>query len=137
MNQLCDALDPYDLLVKKTMDKFIPFKLDWELTYRCNLKCAHCYQTGLSYGEELSTKKIYSILDELASLGCLYITFTGGEILLRKDFLDIAQYARKKNFALRLFTNGTLIDPGTADKIKDFAPVIGRDKFIWHGCPYS
>lgn len=123
MSQLCNILDPYERIVKKTLDKFLPFKVDWEITYRCNLSCAHCYQTGPSSDKELTTKEIYSVLDELADSGCLYITFTGGEILLREDFFDIAKYARKKEFAIRLFTNGTLIDEETADKIKELNPL--------------
>lgn len=126
MSKLCngpDHPDHYEKIVKKTLDKFIPFKLDWEITYRCNLRCSHCYQTGPSSDKELTTEEIYSILDELADSGCLYITFTGGEILLREDFFDIAKYARKKEFAIRLFTNGTLIDEETADKIKELNPL--------------
>lgn len=123
MSQLCNISDPYERIVKKTLDKFIPFKVDWEITYRCNLNCAHCYQTGPSSDKELTTKEIYSVLDELADLCCLYMTFTGGEILLREDFFDIAKYARKKEFAIRLFTNGTLIDKETADKIKELNPL--------------
>jgi radical SAM protein with 4Fe4S-binding SPASM domain len=50
------------------------------------------------------------VLDQLADLGCLYVSFSGGEPLVRKDFFRIAQYAREKNFALRLMTNGALVD---------------------------
>ena len=123
MSQLCNELDIYDAIVKKTLDRNIPFKVDWEITYRCNLKCAHCYQTGPSKEEELGTDKICSILDELAAMNCLYITFSGGEIFLRKDFFDIANYAKSQGFALRLFTNGTLIDEKIADQIKDLNPL--------------
>lgn len=123
MSKLPDVPDPYNKIIKKTVDKFIPFKVDWEITYRCNLRCSHCYQTGPTLDKELTTQEFYSILDELADLGCLYITFTGGEILLRKDFFNIARYARKKEFAIRLFTNGTLINEKTADEIKELNPL--------------
>ena len=123
MSQLCDTPDRYDIIVRKTLDKFIPFKVDWEITYRCNLRCSHCYQTGPLGDKELTTEEIYYALDELMNLGCLYLTFTGGEIFLREDFFDIAKYARKKEFAIRLFTNGTLIDEKTADKIKELNPL--------------
>lgn len=116
-------VDHYERIENITLDKFIPFKVDWELTYRCNLKCSHCYQSGPDSREELKTEEIFSILDQLADAGCLYITFTGGEILLRKDFFEIARYANKKEFALRLFTNGTLIDESIADKIKALNPL--------------
>jgi len=39
MTSPCDRLDPYDAIHKKTLDKYIPFKVDWEITYRCNLNC--------------------------------------------------------------------------------------------------
>ena len=123
MDRQCDAPDRYEAIVRKTLDKCIPFKVDWEITYRCNLRCSHCYQTGASGEKELTTEEIYSALDELADLGCLYLTFTGGEILLREDLFDIAKYARKKEFAIRLFTNGTLIDEKVADKIKNLSPL--------------
>ncbi|GAG03843.1 unnamed protein product, partial [marine sediment metagenome] len=42
---------------------------------------------------------------------------------LREDILDIVQYAHKKEFALRLFTNGTLIDEEAADRIKELHPL--------------
>ena len=123
MDQLFDAPDRYEAIIRKTLDKCIPFKVDWEITYRCNLRCAHCYQTGASGDKELTTEEICSALDELADLACLYLTFTGGEILLRDDLFDIAKYARKKEFAIRLFTNGTLIDEKIADKIKNLSPL--------------
>lgn len=123
MSEAIDVLDPYDSIVKKTLDKFIPFKVDWEITYRCNLNCQHCYQTGPTEDSELSTQKIFSVLDELADLGCLYITFTGGEIFIREDFFEIAEYARQKDFAVRIFTNGTLIDENMADRIKRLNPL--------------
>ena len=123
MDRLCDAPDSYEAIVRKTLDKFIPFKVDWEITYRCNLRCSHCYQTGPSGDKELTTEEIYSALDELADLACLYLTFTGGEIFLRDDFFDIAKYARKNEFAIRLFTNGTLIDEKRADRIKYLSPL--------------
>jgi len=124
MSQQTETFDPYETIVKKTIDKYIPFKADWELTYRCNLACVHCYQTGPRQEEpELTVKQCCDCLDQLAELGCLYLTFTGGEVLLRKDFFDIAGYARKKGFAVRIFTNGTLIDEDIADKIKSLNPL--------------
>ena len=123
MSQICDNLDIYQRIQKKTLENNILFRADWDLTSRCNLKCVHCYQTESCLKRELETYEIFSVLDQLASLNCLTLTFTGGEIILRRDFFDIARYARKKEFALVLFSNGTLIDEETADKIKAISPV--------------
>lgn len=115
-------LDYYQKIVKKTVDENIPFTVHFDLTYKCNLKCVHCYVVQKER-EELSTEEIKSILDQLAEANTLCLTFSGGEIFTRKDFFEIAYYAREKGFALRLFTNGTLITPEIADKIKELHPL--------------
>jgi len=115
--------DPYSRIVRKTLDRLIPFTVHWELTYGCNLRCPHCYVVPQNSREELSSGEIAPILDDLRERGTLYLIFSGGEILTRKDFFDIARYARKKGFALRLLTNGTLIDESVADQIKDLHPL--------------
>ena len=115
--------NPYLRIIKKTMDRLIPFTVHWELTYHCNLQCPHCYVIPQKSREELSSGEIAAILDLLKERGTLHVIFSGGEILTRKDFFEIARYARKKGFALRLLTNGTLIDETVADQIKDLHPL--------------
>lgn len=87
---------------------------------RCNLKCNHCYESEETHPPEryaLSVDDYARIFDDLAELGVLYLTFTGGEIFLRRDLLDILALARKKRFAVTLFTSGTLIDEKKADRL--------------------
>jgi radical SAM protein with 4Fe4S-binding SPASM domain len=115
--------DLYAKIVKKTWDQHIPLKVLWELTYRCNERCVHCYIVPDPTREELSTEEAIRIIDELAEEGCLFLTFSGGEALTRSDFFDIAGYARERGFAIRLLTNGTLITPEVADRIKALRPV--------------
>ena len=115
--------NPYTKIVKKTLDRLIPFTVHWELTYHCNLQCPHCYIVPQNSREELSSGEIAAILDHLKERGTLHVIFSGGEILTREDFFDIARYARKKGFALRLLTNGTLIDETVADQVKDLHPL--------------
>ena len=81
-----------------------------ELTYRCNLNCIHCYCKGSEDKEkELTTKDWKKILDEIHKEGCLTLCFTGGEPLVRNDFLDIYSYAKRKGFLITIFTNGQLL----------------------------
>lgn len=117
------SLDPYSRVVKKTLEMLIPFTVHWELTYHCNLQCPHCYIVPQRSREELSFDDISHILDTLKETGTLYLIFSGGEILTRKDFFEIAGYARKKGFALRLLTNGILIDEQVADQIEQLNPL--------------
>lgn len=100
-----------------------PLDCVFELTYRCNLRCNFCYIISRKE-KELNTKKVFFILEQLKKAGCLYLTFSGGEIFLRKDFFAIAEYARYLNFALRLYTNGTLIDVNSASRIKTLKPLV-------------
>ena len=116
-------MDPYSRVVKKTMEKHIPFIVHWELTYRCNLKCAHCYCLHDSESDELSLREIMSVLDRLAEMQTLFLTLSGGEVLVRDDFFEIARYARKKNFAIRLLTNGTRITDTVADELEKIHPL--------------
>ncbi len=106
----------FGAIVKDCIRKSVPLGTILELTYRCNLDCLHCYQTPKK-GRELTYEEVKSVLDQLAGLGCLYVSFSGGEPLVRRDFFRIAQYARKKSFALRLMSNGTLITEQVAHRL--------------------
>jgi radical SAM protein with 4Fe4S-binding SPASM domain len=71
---------------------------------------------------ELPLQIITDILDQLAEQGTLFLTLSGGEIFLREDLFQIAYYASSKNFAINLFTNGTLINEKTADAVAELSP---------------
>lgn len=96
----------------------IPLEISIDLTHHCNFRCQHCYIPDFSAPDLLTTERVCSLLDELAEMGTLYLTLTGGEMLLRKDWYEIASYARNLGFSLRLYSNGSTITPDIADKIK-------------------
>lgn len=106
----------------------VPLSGMLELTYRCNNDCVHCY-CNLPAGDaearsrELSTGQVKAILDEVADAGCLYLTITGGEPLLRADFADIYVHAKEKGFLVSLMTNGTLITDEVADLLAEYYPL--------------
>ncbi|MBU2540515.1 MAG: radical SAM protein [Candidatus Omnitrophica bacterium] len=106
-------------LIKKARNKAFPLKAMFELTYRCNLKCRHCYVCDGENRKELQTQEVFSILDQLAEAGCLNLGFTGGEPFLRKDIFDILRYAKNKGFNTVLLTNATLIEEADADRLKE------------------
>jgi radical SAM protein with 4Fe4S-binding SPASM domain len=86
---------------------------------RCHLKCEHCYESEESHPgtHHVSLEDYDRIFDQLASLGVLVLTFSGGEPFLRKDFLDIVELARSKRFAVRIYTSGTPISEAKADRL--------------------
>lgn len=90
----------------------------------CHLKCRHCYESASTHptSARLSLAQYEEVLDDLAELGVLYVTLSGGEIFLRSDVLDIARAARTRRFAVTLYTSGTLIDERRADEIAALRP---------------
>jgi len=93
----------------------IPRKATFELTYKCNFNCVHCFTALAPEKMELSTKEALSILDQMREIGIFHIAFTGGEIFSRPDILDILGHARKNGFEVSLLTNGSLITDTIAD----------------------
>jgi radical SAM protein with 4Fe4S-binding SPASM domain len=102
----------------------IPLEVALELTHHCNFRCQHCYIPDFSAPDLLSTERILSLLDELSEMGTLYLTLTGGEMLLRKDWYEIASRARALGFSLRLFTNGSTVDETKADLIQTLCATV-------------
>jgi radical SAM protein with 4Fe4S-binding SPASM domain len=109
-------------LEKLIYQKKIPLDALIELTHACNLKCIHCYCVAENR-PLLNLEEIENLLQQLAELGCLSLTFSGGEIFIRKDIFEILEIAKKMHFVIRLFTNGTLVTEQIADKLTEFAPV--------------
>lgn len=105
---------------KRLQENYIIYSSAFELTWQCNFKCIHCYQYPQSC-PKLTTDEIKDIITQLADMGCLYLSFTGGEPLLREDFWEIAEYAREKTFALTLQTNGFLLNPERIERIKELS----------------
>ena len=97
-----------------------------ELTHRCPFACAHCLNRqplgAAARGGELGLEDHRRILDELAQLGCLWLLFTGGEVLARPDFLDIYLYAKQKGFLVTIFTNAALVTEEIADSLARARP---------------
>lgn len=104
-----------------TIDR-IPLVVHFDLTYRCSLSCIHCYLTDSEQDSECTTNEIKDLLSQLAEAGSLYITFSGGEIFLRNDLVEILSLARNLHFAVRLLTSGVLIDADKAKTIAAFHP---------------
>ncbi len=92
----------------------------WNLTKACNLRCVHCYASAdVSATDELTIEECKAVVEDLAEMKVPLVLFSGGEPLLRKDLFEIAEYAKDKGLKFALSTNGTLITPEVAEKIKE------------------
>lgn len=114
-----------------TLTNTVPLTIFFELTYNCNEDCIHCYvvpvhKKQLKAGVErvqLTADECKRTLDQMAEAGCMLVTFTGGEVLTRRDFFEIAMHAKKNHFGVRFFSNAILIDENKADKIRELNPM--------------
>ena len=83
-----------------------PLRAMLEISDRCNEVCVHCYQVQGQKGE-MSTEQLKALIDELAAMGVLMLTISGGEATLRSDFIELLEHARAKAFAVRLSSPAT------------------------------
>lgn len=102
-------------------------RLTIELTDRCNNYCQHCYinQSAMDprvIEKEMTTDFIKRLILQAADLGCFDLRFTGGEPLLREDFLELYQFSRKRGFDIVISTNARLITPDLAVLFKQLPP---------------
>ena len=92
-----------------------------ELTLRCNEHCRHCgSRCGDVRTNEMTKEQYFSFLEKIKAdfpqLPMLCIT--GGEPLLREDFFEIMDYAKKLGYMWGMTSNGTLITPHIAQKLE-------------------
>lgn len=86
-------------------------EINWDITNRCNLKCKHCcVDAGMQY-VDLNKDTMFQIIDKIVAINPQKICISGGEPLIRTDFIDIIRYLRK-NYRHKLFlmTNAILIN---------------------------
>ncbi|AMY12050.1 Antilisterial bacteriocin subtilosin biosynthesis protein AlbA [Luteitalea pratensis] len=105
-----------------------PYVVSWNLTYRCNLACEHCYldaggkpqveSENFADRSELGTEECFRVIDEIATFApeCLTI-LTGGEPLLRRDILEIVQRAAERELWVVVGTNGVRITENVARRL--------------------
>lgn len=93
----------------------------WNISKRCNLKCIHCYTNSDCNlaPDELTTAEGKQLIEDLASFKIPALLFSGGEPLMRPDVFELVDYAVNQGLRPVLSTNGTLITPQVAQKIKD------------------
>lgn len=119
-----NLLDFNETKRKQWMMERKPYSVLFELTSNCNMNCIHCYLQNNHEKDFLNYEQIVEIIDLLYDKGILFITFTGGEILTRKDFIDIYKYAKLKGFLVELFSNGYLFNDEIIDVLKEYPPLL-------------
>lgn len=96
----------YADLIRKCYNQNILFSALLELTYRCNLDCAFCYNDRDLKGTPLTLAQYKQLLQDLSEMGTLNLTLSGGEPLAHPEFFRIGAMARELGFLVRLKSNG-------------------------------
>src|SRR6266403_5589658 len=101
---------------QKAFNLGVPIAVHMDVTYRCNERCVHCYLDHDDHGE-MTTAEIKRVLKELADAGTFFLTFSGGEVLMRRDFFELLAYARQLMFNVRIKTNAVMIGESEARRM--------------------
>jgi radical SAM protein with 4Fe4S-binding SPASM domain len=107
-----------------------PYVISWNLTYRCNLACEHCYldaggtpqvdTENFADRSELGTDDCFRVIDEIAAFAPECVTIlTGGEPLLRRDILEIVKRAAERGLWVVVGTNGVRITENVARRLAE------------------
>jgi MoaA/NifB/PqqE/SkfB family radical SAM enzyme len=119
---ITEPIKNQEIYSRSTFSPKAPLKIYFDFTYFCNLECRHCITNSsprVDRQDELSFKRIISILDELAEIGVLEIGVGGGEPLCRSDIFQHLAYAKTIGLNTILTTNGTLVTSGVARKLNE------------------
>ncbi len=100
--------------------KPVPRIISWNTTFKCNLRCAHCYMDAQEREsrDELTTEEGKMLIDQIVEVSKPVLVLSGGEPLLREDIFELAKYASDKGLRVGLGTNGIGIDDEVAVRLK-------------------
>ena len=103
---------------QKAFNLGVPIAVHLDVTYRCNERCVHCYLDHDDHGE-MTTAEIKGVLDQLAEAGVFFLTFSGGEVFLRRDFFELVEHARRLMFNVKIKTNAVMIHEAEARRLRE------------------
>ncbi len=97
----------------------------WNVTTACNLECMHCYASATKKPGrgELTFEEGIGLIDDLAEMKVPVLLFSGGEPLIRDDIFDLIKYASDSGLRCSISTNGTLITPEVAERLRESGAV--------------
>ena len=115
-----------ELLRRAKVDR-VPLDGSIELTHRCNLRCVHCFlgdqgEIRKHRHDEMSTDAVKSVLDELAAAETLNLTISGGDPMMRKDFVELYSYAVRAGLLVSVFCDAVLITERIAEVFRALPP---------------
>jgi len=108
---------------KGTSDLGAPLYVAWQITNECNLACLHCIEEsgpGKAFKDELTETEALRIVDQLVAAEVPYVSFSGGEPMVRPDFFRLVECMTQGGVGLKIETNGHLLTKGNCARLKKF-----------------
>ncbi len=105
-----------------TEDLGAPLYVAWQITNECNLACLHCIEEsgpGKAFKDELTTEEAYRLIDQLAQGEVPYVSFSGGEPMVRPDFFGMVERITRGGVGLKIETNGHYLTADNCRRLKD------------------
>jgi MoaA/NifB/PqqE/SkfB family radical SAM enzyme len=99
-----------------------PLYVAWQITNECNLACLHCIEEsgpGKAFKDELTTAEALNVVDQLVAAEVPYVSFSGGEPMVRPDFWQMVERITKGGVGLKVETNGHYLTPENCRRFKD------------------
>ena len=110
----------YDLNKSKGNYLSAPFRLFYDITYLCNLRCKHCFtNSGQPNESELSLEEKLKLVDDMKQLGVPRVSIAGGEPFACEDLYEFVKKCNQNDIGVSISTNGTMFDEKTIDKINN------------------
>ena len=97
-----------------------PFRVFYDITYKCNLRCKHCFtNSGIENKKELSLKEKIDLVEQLYDLGVERVSIAGGEPFASEDIYKFVEKCNEKEIDVSISTNGTYFNKDTIAKINE------------------
>lgn len=93
--------------VKTLAGKTAPLEVGWDVTYRCNARCAYCTNWTTTH-PLMPFEQIKTLVSRVARLGTFQMSLSGGEPLTRKDIVDIVKLVKNAGMRCSIVSNGSL-----------------------------
>lgn len=86
-------------------------QVQWSLTGKCNYRCRHCYMSAPhAVLPQPTTEECLRVVDQMVACGIQVVTLTGGEPLIRGDFLQVVDHLLAGGIQIAtIMTNGSLV----------------------------
>lgn len=96
----------------RTYDNRFMQMVHWSITGHCNYRCRHCYMSAPHAAlPQPDHDECIRIIDEIASCGIRQVSITGGEALIRDDFLSLVDHMLERDLRIvMIMSNGALVN---------------------------